>query len=221
MGKKIKYIIIFIVAVAITATAIILLLNYINKEQNSISEVSTQTQPEQNITQTDNTLVIGIEKNEEEQEEVEEPKEETAKTPAQLTQEIYNINGPIGTLVIPKTGLNTQIYSSVIVEQMEKMPCFLYTTGGLNKTGTTLFVGHNRRNGTLFSENDKLSEGDEFYFTDYEGTEKKYTIYSKFITTDTDISFLNQQVDAPTIALSCCTDANDEHRIIILGRADP
>ena len=151
MGKKIKYIIIFIVAVTITATAIILLLNYINKEQNSISEVSTQTQPEQNITQTDNTLVIGIEKNEEVQEEVEEPKEETAKTPAQLTQEIYNINGPIGTLVIPKTGLNTQIYSSVIVEQMEKMPCFLYTTGGLNKTGTTLFVGHNRRNGTLFS----------------------------------------------------------------------
>ena len=220
MGKKIKYIIIFIVAVTITATAIILLLNYINKE-HTINEVSTQIQPESNITETDNTLVIGIEKKEEKEEVKEEPKEETAKTPAQLTQEIYNINGPIGTLVIPKTGLNTQIYSSVIVEQMEKMPCFLYTTGGLNKTGTTLFVGHNRRNGTLFSENDQLSEGDEFYFTDYEGTEKKYTIYSKFITIDTDTSFLNQQVDAPTIALSCCTDANDEHRIIILGRADP
>ena len=103
---------------------------------------------------------------------------------------------------------------------MEEMPCFLYTTGGLNKTGTTLFVGHNRMNGTLFSNNNKLQENDEFYFTDLDGTELKYTIYSKFITTEGDISFLNNTVDKPTIALSCCTDANDENRIIILGRAD-
>ena len=103
---------------------------------------------------------------------------------------------------------------------MEKMPAFLYTSGGLNQVGITLFVGHNRRNGKMFSNNKKLSEGDIFYFTDYEGNKKKYTIYSKFITTSDDTSFLNTNVDVPTIALSCCTDASDENRIIILGRAD-
>ncbi len=49
---------------------------------------------------------------------------------------------------------------------------------------------------------------------------KKYTIYSKFTTTSDDTSFLNTNVDVPTIALSCCTDASDDNRIIILGRAD-
>ena len=56
--------------------------------------------------------------------------------------------------------------------------------------------------------------------TIYEGNKKKYTIYSKFTTTSDDTSFLNTNVDVPTIALSCCTDASDDNRIIILGRAD-
>lgn len=100
---------------------------------------------------------------------------------------------------------------------MEQMPCFLYTTGGLNDVGVTLFVGHNRRNGTLFSNNGKLEEGDEFYFIDLNGTELKYIIYKKFITDEGDISFLNEDVDKPTIALSCCTDNDDDYRIILLG----
>lgn len=74
--------------------------------------------------------------------------------------------------------------------------------------------------GTLFSNNNKLQENDEFYFTDYEGNKKKYIIYSKFITTDDDISYLNNDVNKPTIALSCCTDQNDDNRIIILGEAE-
>ena len=100
------------------------------------------------------------------------------------------------------------------------MPCFLYTTGGLNKPGATLIVGHNKRNGKLFSNNKKIQEGDEFYFKDYEGKELKYVVYSKFITTDGDMSFLNSNETNPVIALSCCTDANDENRIIVLGRAE-
>lgn len=183
---------------------------------NIVTENTTVAKKEEN------TLVINIEKEEEEllPEEQETSSSEPIKDAATLTQEIYHRNSPIGTLVIPKTGLNTQVYSSVTVDELETMPCFLYTTGGLNKTGITLLVGHNRRNGKLFSNNKNLEEGDEFYFTDYEGTELKYTIYSKFITTEDDISFLNSKVDYPVIALSCCTDASDENRIIILGRAD-
>ena len=130
------------------------------------------------------------------------------------------MNSEIGTLYIPRTGLTTSIYSNSSVSQMEKMPCFLYTTGGLNKPGATLIVGHNRRNGKLFSNNKKIQEGDEFYFKDFEGKELKYIVYSKFTTTDGDMTFLNPNETKPVIALSCCTDANDENRIIVLGRAE-
>ena len=172
------------------------------------------------------TLIVGIEKkkneiqnnkNEEKQEEKQENKTLDAAT---LTQQIYAMNSEIGTLYIPRTGLTTSIYSNSAVSQMEKMPCFLYTTGGLNKPGATLIVGHNRRNGKLFSNNKKIQEGDEFYFKDFEGKELKYIVYSKFTTTDGDMTFLNPNETKPVIALSCCTDANDENRIIVLGRAE-
>ena len=145
---------------------------------------------------------------------------EQEKDAAVLTQEIYSLNSTIGTLYIPKTKLTTSVYSSAVVSQMEKMPCFLYTTGGLNNNGITLIVGHNRRNGKMFSNNKNLVQGDEFYFTNLAGRKLKYIIYSKFITKEDDTSFLNNDVQVPTIALSCCTDASDDNRIIILGKAE-
>ena len=174
------------------------------------------------------TLIVGIEnknednKSEEKKEEVkkEEKKDEIVLDAATLTQQIYSMDSEIGTLYIPRTGLNTAVYSNSAVSKMEKMPCFLYTTGGLNKPGATLIVGHNRRNGKLFSNNKKIQEGDEFYFKDYEGNELKYIVYKKFTTTDGDMSFLDPNETKPVIALSCCTDANDENRIIVLGRAE-
>ena len=75
---------------------------------------------------------------------------------------------------------------------MKTMACFLYTTGGLNKKGVTLIVGHNMRNGRLFSNNKKLSKGDVFYFTDYTGKKLKYTIYSKTIKKKIAKKFLNR-----------------------------
>lgn len=224
MKKNVKYIVIFLIIILVI---MITLLMRLNKRDTENGEENRNTGTEEIEEKEENTLVISLEKKEEQQPIVEEPKEETPKPEPEpikdastLTQEIYNMNCPIGTLYIPKTGLTTQVYSSVTVDELEKMPCFLYTTGGLSKKGITLFVGHNRRNGKLFSNNNKLVEGDEFYFKDYTGTELKYTVYSKFITTEDDVSFLNDNVDSPVIALSCCTDASDENRIIILGRAD-
>ena len=145
---------------------------------------------------------------------------EVGKSAEELTQEIYSLNSNIGTLYIPKTKLNTSVYCNSSVSQMEKMPCFLYTNGGINKKGITLIVGHNRRNWKIFSNNKKIEQGDVFYFTDLEGKKLKYIVYSKFITKENDTAFLNGDFDVPTIALSCCTDASDDNRIIILGKAE-
>lgn len=223
MKSNIKYIIIVLLIILII---LIVLLVYLNNKniQNDKENIVTGTQelipPTNHI--EENAIVVGIENKVETNEiqEQPEPEPEPEKDPATLTQEIYNMNTTIGTLYIPKTKLTTEIYSNPDVDKMDKMPCFLYTSGGLSKKGVTLFIGHNKRNGKLFSNNKKLEEGDEFYFIDYEGNEIKYTIYSKFITTDDDVSFLSDDFDTPTIALSCCTDENNENRIIILGRAD-
>lgn len=225
MKKNIKYVVIGLIIILIIVIGLLVYLNA-QTQKNDNENVLAGTQvatPTTNNTQ-ENAIVIEVENkvatNETQQQPEPQPQPEPEKDAATLTQEIYDRNASIGTLYIPKTKLTTEIYSNPDVDKMEKMPCFLYTSGGLSKKGVTLFIGHNKRNGKLFSNNKKLEEGDEFYFTDYEGKEIKYTIYSKFITTDDDVSFLSQEVDVPTIALSCCTDANNENRIIILGRAN-
>ena len=221
MRKKIKYTIIIFITIIILLILSIIFIKYIQSKE-TVAQVEEPKQQEENV------LVIGLEEKTENQTTEEKPVEEqkveeknkTQKDASGLTQDIYGMNTEIGTLYIPKTKLNTKVYSNPDPQKMEKMPAFLYTSGGLNQTGITLIVGHNRRNGKMFSNNKKLSEGDIFYFTDYEGNQKEYTIYSKFITTSDDTSFLNEEVNCPTIALSCCTDASDDNRIIILGRAE-
>lgn len=217
MNKKIRNIIIVIIILAVIGAASYFAIKYI-KSKETVAEIK----PTENKTE-ENVLVIGMDGSGNQTEEPKtepEPEPEPEKDASTLTQNIYNMNTEIGTLYIPKTKLNTKVYSNPDPQKMEKMPAILYTSGGLNQKGITLIVGHNRRNGKMFSKNKKLSEGDVFYFTDYEGVEKEYTIYSKFITTSDDTSFLNTNVDGPTIALSCCTDASDDNRIIILGRAE-
>lgn len=227
MKNKIKIILLFFIATIIIISIILYLNIKANKNKNVI-EINN-TVGNSIIEKTDEPIVVELGNNikteEKTQPEVENNKKEENKNTqpqdaATLTQNIYNMNSEIGTLYIPKTGLTTPVFSNSSVSQMEKMPCFLYTTGGLNKPGATLIVGHNKRNGKLFSNNKKIEVGDEFYFKDYEGVELKYNVYSKFTTTDGDMSFLNPDETSPVIALSCCTDANDENRIIILGRAE-
>ena len=228
MNKKIKYIIIILLSILIIAaiTIFIILKNQTQEVNQEINEEPKQAE--------ENVLVIGITKNEQQNEAPQkstpstntsvqpepEPETEQPKDASTLTQEIYDMNTTIGKLYIPKTKINISVYSNSDTKKMEKMPAFLYTSGGLNQIGITLFVGHNKRNGKIFSNNKKLEVGDVFYFTDYNGVKKKYTIYSKFITTSDDTSYLNTNVDSPTIVLSCCTDASDDNRIIVIGRAD-
>ena len=195
---------------------LIVVINLNNKPQ--VNNIETNIETSTNETKNEEVMVVGLDRKEEE-----EPQEVPVpvKDAATLTQEVYDINAYIGTLNIPKTGLNTQVYSRVSANQMEITPCFLYTTGGLNEVGTTIFVGHNRANGLLFSDNNMLEENDEFYFTDLNGVEKKYTVFSKFVTDNDDVSFYKNSVDSPVIAMQCClTPDNEEQVIIVMGKAE-
>ena len=223
--KKRLYIIII---VSILIIAFILAVFFIIKSNRTKKEISEENNTEETINQevseedSNNTIVIDLGEGnniENEIEELESTSQEDKKSPAELTQEIYAINGPIGRIQIPSTGVDLTILSNVTVDNMEESPCFLYTTGGINEVGVTLIVGHNKRNGTLFSDNANIEEGDKIYITDLENNTLTYSVYSKIITTDSDTSFLKDDVDKPEIVLSSCTD-DETQRNIILARAE-
>lgn len=124
----------------------------------------------------------------------------------------------IGTITIPKTNVDLPIFDSITNSNMNTGTCFLYSTGSLNKSGTTIIVGHNYQNGKLFSNNDNLQIGDVIYITLLDGSSYYYTVYDKIYTTPEDLSYLDKNTsNQPEIALSSCTD-NEEGRIIILAR---
>lgn len=141
---------------------------------------------------------------------------EYVKTPADITQDIQEQDINIGTLIIPKINFNSEVYCKQNANKMETMPCMLYTNEGPNKPGVTIFVGHNRENGKLFSNNKLLEENDEIYFTDISGDTKRYVVYSKFVTANDDVSFYNTPSEVPIIAMQCCLTATDTENVLII-----
>lgn len=123
----------------------------------------------------------------------------------------------VGKIEIPKTGVNMPILSKVTATGMEISCCLLYSTGDLNQSGNNLIVAHNYKNGILFSNNNQLQQGDKIYITTLDGKKVEYTVYSKFVTTAEDVSFLKREIDGPEISLSTCAD-DDNYRIIILAK---
>ena len=125
-----------------------------------------------------------------------------------------------GKIEIPKTGANLYILKKQTVSSMKVGVCLLYSTGELNKSGQTLILGHNSRDGKLFSNNNKLKVGDSIYITTLDGKKVKYVIYRKFISKPEDASYINRSgTEKPEIVLSSCTD-DEENRIVIMARAN-
>lgn len=89
---------------------------------------------------------------------------------------------------------------------------------GLNQIGNTTIVGHNYRNGTFFSRNDELENGDAIYITDNSGTRIEYTIYNKYTTSSEDSDYLTRDTAGKReISLSTCTN-DSRYRLVIWAR---
>lgn len=214
MKNKTKYIIFSTITILVAIIAVVVILLLTRKEEEPPVNIPT------NIQEENQTIVVGMEGNTQSEPEPEPEDPFAGFDAAEMTAYVNNLNMEVGTLYIPRTNLNTQVYSRQTLEKLEKMPCILYSSGGLNKVGVTLITGHNRRNGKLFSNNKKIKVGDEFYFKDYEGLELKYIVSDKYTTSSSDTSYFNIETDVPIIILSCCTDASNDDRIIIVGRAE-
>ena len=123
----------------------------------------------------------------------------------------------IGTIKIPKTGIEYPILEDMGTRTLEIAIVKLYGVG-LNQPGNTTIVGHNYRNGLFFSDNKKLKIGDTIDITDQSGQTITYSIYDTFMTTPSDASYMERDTEgAREISLSTCNDDSSQ-RLIILAK---
>lgn len=124
----------------------------------------------------------------------------------------------VGTIRIPKTGIEYPVLSKVTKKSLETSVAILYGPG-VNVPGNTVIVGHNYRNKRFFSNNDKLTSGDEVILTDVYGDTVTYVIYNMYYTSPDDAEYMLRNVEEGVreISLSTCNDDSSQ-RLIIWAR---
>ena len=128
----------------------------------------------------------------------------------------------VGTMKIPKINFEYPILEKMSTQSLATSVVALYPSGdNINQPGNTVVIGHNYRNGTFFSNNKKLKNGDKIYITDNSGKKVTYTIYKKYETGTGDFNYATRKVDANKmeISLSTCTD-DSKKRLIIWAVAE-
>ena len=124
-----------------------------------------------------------------------------------------------GTINIPKINLKSVVLKEASADAIE-VAVGIYAGPGLNEVGNTVIAGHNYRNGTFFSDNKKLSNGDKIYITDAKGNKVTYTIYKTYTTAPEDGEYINRDTKGKReISLTTCTDDTNS-RLIIWAKAD-
>ena len=128
-----------------------------------------------------------------------------------LTYKGYNV---VGKIEIPETDVSYVILDKVTPKSLETSIGLMYGAG-INQVGNTVLAGHNFRNGTFFSNNKRLEEGDKIYITDMDGNRVTYEIYRTYTTTPQDFSYATRDTNGKReISLTTCTD-DTSNRLII------
>ena len=124
----------------------------------------------------------------------------------------------IGTIEIPAIDIEYPIISDdqASINSLNVAIVKLYpSTIGLNEVGNTVFAGHNYRNGTFFSNNKRLEDGDRIYITDLSGERVTYEVYEKYETSTSDSEYMNRDTRGKReISLTTCTDDTSGRLII-------
>ena len=126
----------------------------------------------------------------------------------------------VGTIQIPAINLKYPILEKNTPKALQTSVVLMYTANGLNEVGNSVIIGHNYRNGTMFSNVKKLENGDIIYITDLQGRKVKYTIYNIYRTSGTDGRYITRNTQGKReISLSTCTD-DSKARTIVLAKED-
>ena len=180
--------------------------------QNSLEQFNSYIEEQNNQNQNS----INVENNIDNNNIIEEPSNNNNSSSEGLTYKGIKVAGVIE---IPKTKVKYNVLDDPSAKAMEVGITIIYGPG-LNQTGNTVLAGHNYRNGTFFSNNNKLSSGDKIYITDLSGKKVSYTIYKKYKTDPNDFSYATRSTNGKReISLTTCTD-DSSARIIIWAKED-
>ena len=176
-----------------------------NEFQNKVNEINTNT--------ADNTIlndVGGMDLN--------SLYQNTTTNDSNGTGVTYMGYDVIGTIEIPAIDIKYPIipdYQSSI-NSLNVAIVMLYPSNiGLNEVGNTVLAGHNYRNGTFFSNNKRLENGDKIYIADTSGERVEYEIYKKYETSTSDSTYMNRDTNGKReISLTTCTDDTTRRLII-------
>lgn len=124
----------------------------------------------------------------------------------------------VGTIQIPAIDIKYPILEKLSKKSLETSVVLLYTAQGLNNVGNSVIIGHNYRNGTMFSNVKNLSKGDYIYITDTTGRKVKYTIYNIYRASGSESDYLTRNTNGKReISLSTCTN-DSKARTIVLAK---
>ena len=207
------------IIIIIIAIVLILAISYVGYHYLSmlLAEKEAEVAADEFENEVKGTIIVGIEdenKNNEEivsqEPETQEPEPQTqTQTPATSSSSSNKSNSTgktvtkykeysvIGTIQIPRTRVKSVIVDKITPSSISAAVGVLYGSG-LNQIGNTVLAAHNYRNGTFFSNNKLLENGDKIYITDQTGLEVEYEIYNTYITTDSDISYANRNTNRKT-----------------------
>ena len=124
----------------------------------------------------------------------------------------------IGYIEIPATDIKYPIipdYQSSINSLNVAIVMLYPSNKGLNEIGNTVLAGHNYRDGTFFSNNKRLQNGDKIYITDTSGNKVTYEVYKKYETAANEATYMNRDTEGRReISLTTCTDDTKQRLII-------
>lgn len=127
----------------------------------------------------------------------------------------------IGNINIPKIKCKYPILASDTTNfdtMLKIAPCKFYGANP-NDIGNLCVAGHNYRNSQFFSKVPTLEKGDIIEITDSFGETLEYEVYDNFIITKDQTECISQQTNGKReVTLITCTNANDEHRVIVKAR---
>lgn len=133
-----------------------------------------------------------------------------------LTYKGFNV---VGIIQIPAIDLRYPILEKVTKKSLETSVAWLYGPG-MNVVGNNVIIGHNYRNGTMFSDVNELENGNAIYITDLTGNRVKYIVYNKYTTSGNDASYMTRDTAGKReISLSTCAD-NSKKRTIVWAREE-
>ena len=120
----------------------------------------------------------------------------------------------LGTIEIPKIGLNVTMYEGIRLTTLDRGPGHWPGTAMPGQPGNVVVAGHRVSHAKPFRQLDQLAPGDEVIFTTADGR-FVYTVTSTEIVSPDAIRIVNQTADRTATLFACHPPGSTRERIVV------